>query len=568
MIGATWTERRKDVKISLRIILFILLSVALIFVPIHVHASGTDALAIGAESSAQTVEGIEQEVNAASGSTETNVTVPVESETAEHPENEDSGNKSIGVQSASNAYFEDVSGVRRETSVDSCSDTFNSQAERNINEESKFAVDDEIDSDSIADESLTIADVSESMDSEIESEKRMEETVVGASIRRDIADGLYVLVPKLNVSRCVSIAGNSKANGANVQLAAKNGGFAQAFYVKRLAGTSRYTFVNYHTGKALEMDADSDSSDHGAVSPNVIQNPLTNAQSQQWVLEDLGNGYLQIRACGKSFVLDVAGANTDAGTNVQAYKANQSDTQMWTLVKAYGKVAAESRLSDANLTKGYYRIAPSDVSGLSVDITSNRKNDGANIRLFKSLNSGAQIFWIAPEGDGTYVISGYNSGKYFDCASAKSGSNVYQAGQRDSSYQRWCIWKDSETGKYVIQNKNGSHVVMTAEGGESGANVGQDSFAAKSGQYWSLKKVYGSSIHVEPKDGIYEIRSGLDGNMCLNVAAGSSLNNANIRLYTANATDAQRFAIVGSGYGVYKVVNVNSMRARRCYLTL
>ena len=159
------------------------------------------------------------------------------------------------------------------------------------------------------------------------------------------------------------------------------------------------------------------------------------------------------------------------------------------------------------------------------------------------------------------MISGYNSGKYFDCANAKSGFNVFQAKQSDSAHQRWRICRDSGTGKYVIQNKSASHVVMTAEGNESEANVAQDSFAGKSGQYWTLKKIYGSSIHVEPRDGIYEIRSGLDGNMCLDVAAGSSLNNANIQLYTANATDAQRFAIVGSGYGVYKVVNVNSMRA-------
>lgn len=94
-----------------------------------------------------------------------------------------------------------------------------------------------------------------------------------------------------------------------------------------------------------------------------------------------------------------------------------------------------------------------------------------------------------------------------------------------------------------------------------GANVAQGSFAGTSLQYGTLKQIAGKSIHVEPKNGIYEFRSGLDGNMCLDVAAGSSLNNANIQLYTANGSDAQRFAIIGSGYGLYKVVNVNSMRA-------
>lgn len=64
--------------------------------------------------------------------------------------------------------------------------------------------------DSIADESLTISDVFLENDLEIEQNERMEESLVGATIRRDIADGLYVIVPKLNASRCVSIAGYSK----------------------------------------------------------------------------------------------------------------------------------------------------------------------------------------------------------------------------------------------------------------------------------------------------------------------------------------------------------------------
>ena len=154
-------------------------------------------------------------------------------------------------------------------------------------------------------------------------------------------------------------------------------------------GTSSNTFVRHHTGKAHEIEGVSDSSAQ-EVNSNVIQNPLTNAQNQQWVLEDLGNGYLQIRACGKSLVLDVVGARSDVGTNIQAYKANQTDAQMWTLVKAYGKVAAEARLVDAELTKGYYRIVPADIAGLSVDIASNSKTNGANIRLYNTLINAAK----------------------------------------------------------------------------------------------------------------------------------------------------------------------------------
>ena len=90
--------------------------------------------------------------------------------------------------------------------------------------------------------------------------------------------------------------------------------------------------------------------------------------------------------------------------------------QMWTLVKVSGKVAAEARLVDAGLEKGFYRITAS--CGLGVDITCNSKADNANIRIRSKLNSGAQIFRIFPQGDGTYRINGYNSIKYFDMGDA------------------------------------------------------------------------------------------------------------------------------------------------------
>ena len=107
---------------------------------------------------------------------------------------------------------------------------------------------------------------------------------------------------------------------------------------------------------------------------------------------------------------------------------------------------------------------------------------------------------------------------------------------------------------------NGSHVVMSAEKEEENGNVGQMAFSGKSSQYWVINQLNGSNIHVEPRDGIYEFRSGLNGNMCLDVAAASTQINGNIQLYKANGSDAQRFAIVGSGYGLYTVMNVNSMR--------
>ena len=103
---------------------------------------------------------------------------------------------------------------------------------------------------STAEDALTDASVAEDALSDT---PVSEEALVGATIRTDIEDGLYMVVPKLLNTRCMGIAGNSKAAGANVELIARNGGFATAFYVRRYKSTSRYTFVNYHTGNAVEI---------------------------------------------------------------------------------------------------------------------------------------------------------------------------------------------------------------------------------------------------------------------------------------------------------------------------
>ena len=165
-----------------------------------------------------------EEANASSGSSGANAIASGELDTVRYPDNETNENNRSVEQSASNALPDDVSVEGKETGVVSPYDSVNSLVGEKNNIYSKSMTDYE--PDSFADESLIISDVFEENNSEVDQNERMEESLVGATIRRDIADGLYVIVPKLNASRCVSIAGNSKSNGASVKLVAKNCGFA------------------------------------------------------------------------------------------------------------------------------------------------------------------------------------------------------------------------------------------------------------------------------------------------------------------------------------------------------
>ena len=59
-------------KTNRRILCFIMLSVVFVSTPIHIYASETDDLAIWLESQSQTIDVVEQDLNAASGSSGAN----------------------------------------------------------------------------------------------------------------------------------------------------------------------------------------------------------------------------------------------------------------------------------------------------------------------------------------------------------------------------------------------------------------------------------------------------------------------------------------------------------------
>lgn len=159
-------------------------------------------------------------------------------------------------------------------------------------------------------------------------------TDTNPKIRRDIEDGMYILVPKLDPNLSLGIAGNSKDAGGNVEVVGESGNLGKAFYVKRYGNTSRYTIVNNNSGLSLTWDTTrSDVDETHRPASFVTQQVLNSEQNQQWVIEEMSGGYMQIRACGTSMVLDLANGLHDEGTDIRVYQKNQTDAQKWILVK-------------------------------------------------------------------------------------------------------------------------------------------------------------------------------------------------------------------------------------------
>ncbi|WP_338848493.1 RICIN domain-containing protein [Massilia sp. W12] len=148
--------------------------------------------------------------------------------------------------------------------------------------------------------------------------------------------------------------------------------------------------------------------------------------------------------------LDVAGASTSDGANVQIWSSNGSGAQQWKL--------------SANSNGSYTLINPN--SGKALDVAGARTADGTNVQIATVNGSGAQQWQFRANADGSYTLINTLSGKALDVAGARTadGTNVQIASLNGSGAQRWrlqevgnsawrLVWSDEFNGPAIDGNK-------------------------------------------------------------------------------------------------------------------
>lgn len=110
---------------------------------------------------------------------------------------------------------------------------------------------------------------------------------------------------------------------------------------------------------------------------NVSLRKETGAANQVWHFKYQSNGYYKIINCKDNKALDVNGASSASGTNVQVYGSNTSDAQLW---RIYGNNVA-------------YYLKPK-CSDCILDITGGYSADGTNVEIYTKNGGSNQIFSI------------------------------------------------------------------------------------------------------------------------------------------------------------------------------
>ena len=124
----------------------------------------------------------------------------------------------------------------------------------------------------------------------------------------------------------------------------------------------------------------------------------------------------------------------------------------------------------------YYYIESAINSNMVLDVSGGSKKDGANIQLYKKNGTDAQLFRIARNGNGYYTFINKGSNKAIDVYGAYTycGANVGQWSQNSSSAQQWKLYTAPgypDTGYVQIMNRCGKYLDVNGAKSANGTNI-------------------------------------------------------------------------------------------------
>ena len=296
-----------------------------------------------------------------------------------------------------------------------------------------------------------------------------------------LADGVYTIKSAVNPSYVFDVWAGSTDNSVNVQLYEANETEAQVWKVSH-DSKGYVTITNTKSGKALDVWAGSTA--NGA---NIQQYTSNGSKAQKWIaIKDADGSIKLMSALDKNICIDLNGGSATNGANIQIYASNDTKAQRWIFekYKQLDDIALENKAAVAD---GTYTIASAVDSSYVFDVAGGSAANGANVQVYKSNGTGAQVWKISHDSKGYITIINKNSGKALDvfAGSTANGANIQQYESNGSKAQKW--------------------------------------------------------IAVKNADGSVKLISALDKNICIDLNGGAASNSQNVQIYRSNDTKAQRW---------------------------
>lgn len=124
----------------------------------------------------------------------------------------------------------------------------------------------------------------------------------------------------------------------------------------------------------------------------------------------------------------------------------------------------------------WYYLESAVKSNMVIDVSGGGRRDGTNIQIYKKNGSDAQLFKIVKNANGYYTFINKGSNKAIDVYGAYThcGANVNLWSQNGSSAQQWKIYTASgypDTGYVKIMNRCGKYLDVKNANSKNGTNV-------------------------------------------------------------------------------------------------
>ena len=239
--------------------------------------------------------------------------------------------------------------------------------------------------------------------------------------------------------------------------------------------------------------------------------------------------------------LDVTGAGTADGVNVQQWHCNNSDAQKMIFTPVVGK-------ADVYTIKFVH-------SGKCLDVWGSGTENGTNLTQWNCDNATRQQFKLQALGGDVYNVIAQNSGKLVDVvrASTDNGASVFQWQSNGWNSQQWRMVKDSSSGTFTASLKNvrsDKCLDVTGAGTADGVNVQQWHCNNSDAQKMIFTPVVG-------KADVYTIKFVHSGK-CLDVWGSGTENGTNLTQWNCDNATRQQFKLQALGGDVYNVIAQNS----------
>ena len=214
--------------------------------------------------------------------------------------------------------------------------------------------------------------------------------------------------------------------------------------------------------------------------------------------------------------------------------------------------SAETIISGKN-----YMIVP--VKGPTRAVTVEKGSVLPNARIYLSAqqNSEAQKFIFTKNSGGTYTLTDQKSDYVAGIRNNQTSSASSLETQPDTGikFQRWTL-KKHDDGSYSILN-NATNMAVYLVGGKitAGTYIAQAAYSGSINQRFYLVETT-ATPHTYSHS--YTIRAAGKTSLALEITNASKTSGANARLFTYSGGASQKFRLMYSGNGYYRIMNENS----------